>query len=263
VVRQYFVNGQPKTNTFALYRTPKIGPAFGNGAMFEVTTNISLGIQYTVMVSAVGKSGAVGLPSNAESFSWAPPPAAVGPNVPWPPRPLPNLNVFHSHMLAFRLPNSVFPGVGIRIGEYPRIYLNFEKPSEISGLLKTHIDPVTLLYTNKLGEALFPIAVYRVQLVSPRFPQVSGDLVQVTPLMEEIAYEFTVNANNVPQTVIHDPFVRAVPAGQASTVGEGEIYLLDTQPVIAEARYLYLVVRFAANGEILEVIPTNAVDVTP
>lgn len=263
VVRQYFVNGQAKTNTFALYRTPKIGPAFGNEAMFEVTVNISLGIQYTVMVSAVGKSGAVGLPSNAESFSWAPPPAAVGPDVPWPPRPLPNLNIFNVGMLAFRLPNSVFPGVGIRIGEYPRQYLYSEKPTEVPGMLRTHIDPVTLLYTNKLGEALFPVAVYRVQLVNPRFPQVSGDLVQVTPLMEEIAYEFTVNANNVAQTVIHDPFVRAVPNTQGSNVGTGAIYLLDTQPVLAEARYLYLVVRFGANGEVLEVVPTNPVEVTP
>jgi hypothetical protein len=42
-----------------------------------------------------------------------------------------------------------------------------------------------------------------------------------------------------------------------------DIYLLDTQPMIAGARYGYLLARFGADKEIREVIPVGEVEVTP
>ena len=41
------------------------------------------------------------------------------------------------------------------------------------------------------------------------------------------------------------------------------MYLLDTQPVVAGARYIYLLVRFNDKHEIEEVVPSSIVEVTP
>lgn len=264
-LKQFTVNGTVQTNLFYLYRTPHVGVGFGNGASFEALVEVTLGVTYQVMVAAVGTDGSVNQDSNAEAFQWAAPPAAVGPKVPWPARPLPDLNVFHSGLRAVRLPNAIFPGNAVRIATFERKYIDFKtvEPNQPTAL-RGQIDPASLLYTNRLGQDLFPVAVYRVQAPSTDFPNVSFDVLQVTPLMESIAHEFTLDGS-IPITRIHDPFVRAAQNVEATnTVGdEGALYLLDTQPVIVGARYVYLMVRFAGNGEILEVIPSNLVEVTP
>ncbi len=265
-VKQYLVGNEPRTNVFFLYRTPPVGPAFGNGAQFEVTVNIALGQEYTVMVAAVGPDGVPGPDSNAESLSWHVPPL-VGPEVPWPARPLPDLNFFHPSLQAARMPDNIFPGLAIRIGEVPRrdlVNVPKERPEVNLPSLRLHRDPMFHLYTNKFGEKLFPAVVYRVQAVSPEYPQVGYDLIQVTPLMEEIAHAFANDPQRGPVTVIHDPFIRVT---DGVIVGGGELpgalWLVDTQPVVTGARYVYLIVRLGPDGEIKEVIPTNVVEATP
>jgi hypothetical protein len=264
-LKQFQISGTTFTNLFHLYRTPRVGPAFGNGAIFEAVVNMSLGLTYDVMVAAVGADGSVNEDSNAERFRWSAP-VLVGPDVPWPARPLPDFNVFNAGLRAVRLPDFFYPGVGVRIGAFPRrfVYGQTEKPEDPSRL-REHLDPMSLLYTNKLGQPIFPVALYRLQWPSAEFPQVSQDIVQVSPLMEDIAHEFAIESGT-PVTRLHDPFVRAGAGigGQAGTVGEeGALYLLDTQPVIAGAAYVYLLVRTTDRGEILEVVPSNAVEVTP
>jgi hypothetical protein len=264
-VKQVTVNGTLQTNLFYLYRSLRVGPAFGNGASFEIFADAALGVTYTVVVAAVGPDGSANQDSNAETFQWSAPPAAVGPDVPWPARPLPNLNVFHAGLRAFRLPDEYYRGNAIRIATYARTFLISEKPTqEKASGLRGHVDPGSLVYTNGAGQPLFPMAVYRLQIGSPEFPDVSRDVVQVTPLMESIAHELTVEGTTA-VTRIHDPFILATANVESNnTVGdEGALYLLDTQPVIAGARYLYLMVRFLPNGEIREVVPSNVVEVTP
>ena len=57
-----------------------------------------------------------------------------------------------------------------------------------------------------------------------------------------------------------DPFVRISPP--SSQPGQDpKIYLLDTQPVMREAAYAYVVVRFEPNGEIRDVVPVPAVTI--
>jgi hypothetical protein len=178
---------------------------------------------------------------------------------------LPNTNTFHPSLEAVRLPNGVFPGCALRIGDFDRRYYT-QQPSDPTqpSLLRSHVDPVTLLYSNKLGQVSLPLAVYRFQVPSPEFPNVSHDLVQVTPLMESIAYEHANDPVEGVATRLHDPYVRVVFGGPFGGPREGgALYLLDTQPVIVGVRYRYLVVRFTPNREILEVIPTNDVEVTP
>jgi hypothetical protein len=265
-VKQFTVNGTAKTNLFFLYRTPRVGPAFGNGAQFEITVNIALGQKYTVMVAAVGQDGAVGDDSNAESLSWHVPPL-VGPDVPWPARPLPDVNFFHASLQAFRMPDNIFPGLALRIGDVPQNRIARaprERTDAVPALLRLHRDPLAYVYTNKLGDPLFPAVVYRVQAAAAEFPQVSRDLNQVTPLMEDIAHEFSADGQFGDVTVIHDPFIRVT---EGVTLGgaalPGALWLVDTQPVIAGARYLYLIARLGPDGEILEVIPSNVVEATP
>lgn len=263
-LKTYPLHGEGQTNLCFLYRTPRVGPAFGNGAMFEVEVDAPLGVAFDVLVAAIGVDGSVNADSNAESFRWTPT-VAVGPQVPWPARPLPDVHVFHADLKAFRLPDGFYPGVGLRLGTFARSYLPEKTiPPERPTQLRGHLDPARLLYTNVLGQRPLPVVLYRVQTASTEFPRVSGDLIQVTPLMETIAHEFTAE-NGTKVTVIHDPYLRAGPNVEAGQrVGEeGALYLLDTQPVIAGATYLYVLVRWKPNGEILEVIPSNLVEVTP
>lgn len=265
-IKHYLIGNEPRTNVFFLYRTPPVGPAFGNGAQFEVTVNIAQGQEYTVMVAAVGPDGLAGPDSNAESLSWHVPPL-VGPDVPWPARPLPDVNVFHPSLQAARMPDNIFPGLAIRIGEVPRRHqaiVPTERQDLFPSSLRQHRDPMNYVYTNKLGEKLFPAVVYRVPFPSAEFFQVSWDLIQVTPLMETIAHQFTTHPEFGNITVIHDPFIRMT---EGVVLGgmqlPGALWLVDTQPVVFGSAYAYLIVRLGPDGEIREVVVTNPVEVTP
>ena len=61
-------------------------------------------------------------------------------------------------------------------------------------------------------------------------------------------------------TRIVDPFVRITPPSTQPNA-DPKIYLLDTQPVVREAAYAYVVVRFEPNGEIRDVVPVPAVTI--
>lgn len=337
-IKTYTIEGVAHENSFALFHTSLVGPGFGNGAIFEVTVNIALGQEYTVMVAAVDKAEEVNTDSNAEMFIWHEKAPGVGPDVPWPARPLPSLNQFHPRIAALQLPDSIYPGVGISIGEFTGVrwvqryeditvidpnrdqrtdeqfpqtdpvglninstvglisqipnlnvlgvndqpVLDFgqidalydiigdlvvpSQPKEaLSSLtLRPHLDPHFLLYNNKVGEILFPVVVYRTQIPNEFYPEVSGDLIQVTPLMEEIAYDWTADKKEGDVTEIRDPFLTATPPVNFDKHSvPGFIFLKDTQPVVEGARYIYLLTRFSENGEIKEIVPTNAVTITP
>ena len=88
---------------------------------------------------------------------------------------------------------------------------------------------------------------------------VSGDIIQCSPLMESIAFE-----KSGTSAIIWDPFV--IYDGISVNLGSGTInylntYLRDTQPVLAGARYKYVLVRFGKDGEIAEVLGTNEMEV--
>ena len=333
--KTYSIDGEDLEQSFALFHTPLVGPGFGNGAIFEVTVNIALGQEYVVMVGAVDKAGEVNPDSNAETFTWEASDPGVGPDVPWPARPLPSLNLFHPRMAAVRLHDSVYSGVGISIGEFtakqwiqrddkgtptidsrdqegngtasgadtqndntldlvrlvPNLDLaanvdssrgRFGEVNEVfdhvSGILlpsasqelaesfslRPKIVPYTLLYQNTEGEIIFPVVLYRTQVPNELYPTVSGDVIQVSPLMEEIAFDWVVDPVFGDVTEVRDPFLVATPPiNFGNEILPGFIFLKDTQPVVEGARYLYLLVRFGDDGEIKEIVPTNAVTITP
>jgi hypothetical protein len=118
--------------------------------------------------------------------------------------------------------------------------------------------PSAFIYTNaNPGDLILPLAMYRYQVATPQVPDVSGALIQVTPLMEEIAYR---NSSSYPGIEIRDPFI-ALQWVNTTAGPHQDIYLLDTQPVIQQAAYSYVLVRFKSNHEIDKVFVTQPVSV--
>ncbi len=76
-------------------------------------------------------------------------------------------------------------------------------PPSVNG----NFDPNSGLETNQYGDSIFPCAMYRTQVPNANFPVTSGDAIQVSPLMEKIAYEISSSAGSPTRTIIHDPFI--------------------------------------------------------
>jgi hypothetical protein len=122
------------------------------------------------------------------------------------------------------------------------------------------VNPNSMLETNSSGDSIFPCAMYRFQVPNVNFPQVSGDVIQVSPLMENIAYQWSGIPAQGTNTFIQDPFLAV-----SATIGGGNsvyLWLRDTQPQISGARYKYILVRYdPTTHEIDQLIPSNEVDV--
>jgi len=263
---------------------------------FGFTLPLSLTDTYTVMVRAVGPGEygvrMVGEFSNVETFTYSVPKLGIGLQVPWPDRPLPPKAGFHTGVTAMHLSTFVVPdgrvpfiqlspwiGNGVRIGEfvdYPQgVSITGPDNNNTAGaklyFIQSTKDVENYLYTNDEVAAaepsepirglILPVVMYRVQVPNTNYPSVPGDIVQVTPLMEKIAQFDDTGAN-----VVTDPFISILPSSVTmlprTLIGsDQDILLLDRQPVIAGARYKYLVVRLGPNKEIERVIVTNEVNV--
>lgn len=257
---------------------------------FSFELPVILSDTYTVLVRAVGTGQfgerVVGAFSNVENFSYLARKIGLGAQVPWPDRPLPPKATFHPGVTAMHFSGmelSPWKGNLVRIGEY-------EDYGQGTGILSSdNNNPLNVktyaIYTaKKLEEHLYrndavalaepietipglilPLALYRVQVPNAYFPNVPGDVVQVSPLMENIAQKVVVDISGT-ANVVSDAFITILPAtvtGLPRTIGtsEQDILLMDRQPVIKGARYKYLLVRFGPDKEIERVITTNTVDV--
>lgn len=262
----------PAQPLFQTYVSRRIGPGFGQGSVFTTEADVVVGNHHAVFVRAVGKDGSTGPASNVETFRWMPSPAGGTNHVPWPARPLPAVTatnfpglfarMFHTNDPVFNaFPQQRFEGVGIRIGTVTMTAY----PPALTNAIPGTADPLDHIYRSARDqELLFPIALYRMQAANATFPEVSGDVLQVTPLMEDIAYQRGTTSNGAPAVLIHDPFVRLVPVEPSPGAMHWELYLLDTQPVIEDATYAYVVVRLdPETREIAEMTSTNPVLVTP
>jgi hypothetical protein len=260
---------QPKLRT---YLSRRIGPAFGAGPVFTVEASVVPGNHYTVFVLAVGKDGSVGPKSNVEPFDWLTTPEIPVTNVPWPARPLPvvtltnfpgvTARMFHTNDFVFSaFPQQSFEGVGVRVGALTMPQYPMPQTNAIAGT----DNPMDYVYRSvRDAGLLFPLVVYRAQVPNAEFPAVSGDVIQVTPLMEEIAFERTSLAGGANVVLVHDPFIRLIPKDPTLSAQDWELYLLDTQPVVEDATYQYFLVRLdAETREIVEVMPTGPVQVVP
>ncbi len=108
------------------------------------------------------------------------------------------------------------------------------------------------------GQSLLPIVIYREQLTNALFPRVSGDIVQVTPLIERIPWIMDANRTVTIPDRLFAGFTEYDNAFYH--LYHYYFYVRDLQPVQLGAAYRYFVVRFNAQREVQEIL--NAGDVT-
>jgi hypothetical protein len=183
--------------------------------------------------------------------------------VPWPWRERPEVKSRdtepYKSVVATNLskPSFDFYGGAVLIGaaDLPSSYVDPKNPRVFT---RTDEDPTHFVFS-KNYESLFPLAMYRCQVTNANYRRVSGDILQVSPLMENIAYSVTTSGGVTNNTLL-DPFVlyEPVPRGEDWTLN---LYLLDTQPVIRGARYRYFLVHFGPDWEMEYILPTNEMEV--
>ncbi len=256
-------NGVEKEAYFATYLTGRLGTSFATDSqrVFSVTFKVDHGRRYYVFVRARSEC-ATGPDSDVRSAIWTMP--ATGPEVPWPARPLPEvLGDFHPDVVAFYIASTANASratsvAAVRIGEIPTEWQS-KYPKDF--LLPGSNTPAYYVYDDQNGGGeLLPFALYRYQVATAKHPHAPGDVVQVSPLMEDIAYGKVGN-----QIYIRDPFIDVVE--KSVTEGKAYLYLMDTQPVVRGATYRYLLVQFGKGGdptqegEPVRVIPTNELEI--
>jgi hypothetical protein len=173
---------------YSRFVTPRLATGFGTNATFGVTFAVVPGRTYTALVKAIGVDGTRGGVSAARRSSWQPAslPLGVG-QVPWPARPLPSLTSgFHPQLLPYQLSEDEFKGVAIAIGE-----VDFGRTMSAALIAPPYrIEGVSavedLLYPDYRGSNVLSCVLYRHQVPNSRYPEVSGDVIQVSPLMETI-----------------------------------------------------------------------------
>jgi len=278
--------------------TPPVGPGFGPGPAFSIAASVVPNVPYHISVAAEDAHGDWGDASSEFTFIWKPPPTNL--TVPWPARPLPPVTLFDDPAaLPSPDPTAYAPRVaavlltyydnqaqrqrmdpnypvGIRFAEILNQYYQYSNigntnfayfvayaPSGSMGA-----DPNNDIFkrfskaSDQNGQSLLPIIVYRQQVTNANFPRVSGNLTQVTPLLERVPW-FGSGAINVSVTIPdrliavgHEDY-----PGQFNTAEYRFLYLRDQQPVILGASYHYYVVRLNDQREVAEVIDAGTVSI--
>lgn len=278
--------GQLKYISFTeAHLTPLIGAAFGPGPQFTITATVLPNLPYDISVAPVDEQGKVldSATSEVWRFTWTPP--VVLATVPWPQRPLPPAQDFdvlepgESPDFWPRVAATAFLDfqgahedklrpVGIRIGRIdnslnptPNIgTTNFIFYNGANSILNP--DPHMGLFRSKsrdasrANEPLLPLVIYRQQVTNALFPRVSGDVVQVSPMIERIPW---ISISGGRTVIIPDRLFVL----RGETYNDHSYYLLyvrDQQPVLAGARYAYFVVRFDRQREVQEIIPAGEIE---
>jgi hypothetical protein len=249
----------------------------GNGFPFEppftAEFHVQAGVTYEVFVQAV--RGAMlngqgrGPKSLVHEFKWEEQVPGDPPKVAWPARPMPEVTLV-AGVEAAELNPVMWPThlngerpVGVKLvslrcknaEDYPLIANEIVyAPAPDSPGFKLH-DP-----NGKLPNALrdgngqmHGVVMYRQQVANQLFPNVPGDVIQVSPLVRKIAWIPTaVEGRNGARLI--DPFFALRLTTSPDSDHIIDLYLLDTQGVIDGARYHYYVVCFGADGEITQTI---------
>jgi hypothetical protein len=260
---------------------------FGPGPQFTLTASVLTNVPYNIAVAAMDDEGNAGEPSQVWAFTWKPTNAL--PTVPWPARPLPPVNPFddtnvpgvsasYQPRVAAVLLNSETYPVGVRIGDVSKIFTlvanvadtNFltYQVDETVGIAfvppSPELNPNNYIFKrvsqnpNRNGNPLLPICLYRQQVANASYPRVSGALVQVSPLLEQIAYGDSASVKNVVTVTVYDLLIAGGLEGDARGMF---LYLRDQQPMLQGAAYQYFVARFNDQHEIAELIPAGTVTI--
>lgn len=294
--------------TFTLYQTDRVGSAsLGSGPVFTWETEVAELRDYDISVRALDASGAHGKFSAVYTFRWELPGPPEDPDVPWPFRSLPQVattsgevakmtygeDVETTPLISDRLiwPEVAGVQVGFAIGSISLVAagnsLWFEEGGENLGVIfprgvrflpnslvrNATKDLNTRLYKRHGGnsESILPAVLYRQQLPNTEFPAVSGDVVQVSPLISRLLWtEEPDPGQDFPgSSLLRDPFIgvrkfTGPTLDNNSYPSSARLYLLDTTPRTAGADYRYWLVCFdEATGGPEYVIPATLEEVTP
>ena len=244
--------GGDSNSHYGAYQTPAIEGGFGPGPDYALSIPVLKGTTYQVQIRAIAKNGGAYSYSNAYEFQWPTDDIeeATGPMVPWPARTPPELgSSISGGMIALRVQEPDFNGMGVVIGEVPTSELDAGRLIGTDADIRDYLFPV-----DEPGGKVLPLMLYRYQIANDKYPTPSGDIIQASPLMTEIA---TGIENGF--TLVRDPFVKVIARGSGQLDQPWPIVLLDTQPAIRTATYAYVVVRFHPNGEIASVHPVPPV----
>lgn len=255
--------------SFEVFETGRVGGNFGdpaNPGLYEVTLNAVPGRNYRFYITSVSPAGGSSLRSNVESFIWGTPAAEEAALVPWPALALPPVDPNFLPMVTAATVDEVghFQGAGIRVGHFvmDQGTLRLGAVSSEGGTTQytpanfdfTPDNRITLFSTNA-GETVFPCVAYRFEIDPATGDPVTGNIVQVTPLIDGL-WMRTDEITMV--TSIYNPHVGLFDEGATNSV-----MIKDTQPIIRGRTYRYLLVRFREDGEIDRVIPVPPVTIQP
>lgn len=283
----YYSGLKKQVSTFALrdvmsYNevklTPSISAGFGPGPQFSLVANVYADTPYQISVQALDAQGGEGDLSSQWEFTWkTPPPVEL---VPWPARPLPEVQSFDSRVAAVvftnsennKLEDSRYP-VGIRIGQLPHVldpvtnvgntnYAYYFRNQSVSRDPNSHVFKRQTSNPERSGELLLPIVVYRQQVTNSLFPRVSGDVTQVSPMIERLPWStFNFLGDNFTVVIVDRLIASRFELDRSQPNGAFYLYLRDQQPVLLGARYRYFAVRFKANREVDYIIPAGEVEI--
>jgi predicted nucleic acid-binding protein len=265
----------------------------GPGPQFHLTLPVEEGVRYLVFIKAVAPGPLFlarrSAPSFAYAFRWTQPVASDPGLVPWPQRPRPPVTAFHPEIVAVAHPpyarlwptNVDEAPVGVRIGRLAplaRDVTDRAQPASDAGYVLATlprglplepVDPNPGLYRESVGAPprpdlpVLPVVLYRQQVTNALLPNVSGDVIQVSPIVHRLTWEVRALDAELHAAVLVDPFVAVTRhwVNGDVTGGPPDVWLLDTHPVVSGARYRYWLVRFAPSGELDSLIPAGEVEV--
>jgi hypothetical protein len=295
---------------FTPYQSPRVanGTFNTNGADFELTLFVPSGKKVFFAVRAVTAgeydNRTEGSFSNVVSDYWQEPRAPNHPVIPWPDRPLPGIQDLdyditkcvkgEGPFYAQKFPDGAPGAAGILVGSFlEQTGRDGASTAFWADRGKAPIEHFFGFRDQKQGapaaddlQSIIPFAVYRHQVPSASNPNVVPNLVQVTPLIDRIAYKdqggyFEINDPFfINPSVNHNPYQLSIPTlGIFKRTGgfntailssqtllpqylkncDGLIMVIDRLPVIEGSHYQYLLVHFDDRGEVERVIPTNIV----
>ena len=244
---------------FASFKTGRVGTTLvaTSPGEFSVEFPVEIGVRYRIMATSLDATGTISDFSNEIEYTWTGE-DFDGPIVPWPWRPVPSsvsTDTVDSQIVAEYFEET---GVGIRFGD---TFLPFgETLSNPSFQAEVAIPINTFVYADNSGNTIFPAVIYRMQVSNDLFPQVSGDVVQVSPMFElaNLAQGTNVKGNETTYTIL-EPYIFV--ANDYLPSGRHGMYLADTNPVLRGAAYKYFILRFSETGEIHRILTTNTVTV--
>jgi hypothetical protein len=236
------------------YETPRVGAAFGepDSSLFTVRIPAALSKRYFVMVRPMSRCRE-GEPTPWQTVCWAEPAPPGQVTVPWPARPLPPVVAdASSDIVPVFLPAYDYAGAvrrdtaAVVIG---RVDGNMtEQHTRDEGyLLPTGDDIAAYLYApGGLDDTLLPFVLYRRQVQNTLFPSVSGQYVQVTPLIESFASEIDAKAT---RRRMLDPYLVIGLLDPIGNESHHTICVRDRLGIVGGAAYEYYLMRFDARRE--------------